>query len=94
MTDGYVNIVFKNHDSIRKMWQGFYHLYFFLVLKFSTIIAYYLVIRCLFACLPLFFKTGFLCVTLAVLEICSVDKAGLELGDLPVSASQVLALKV
>jgi hypothetical protein len=36
-----------------------------------------------------FFKTGFLCVALAALELNSVDQAGLELRDPPASASQV-----
>ena len=40
----------------------------------------------------LFFETVFLCVALAVLEL-SVDQAGLELRNSPVSASQVLGLK-
>jgi hypothetical protein len=40
-----------------------------------------------------FFETGFLCVALAVLERHSVDQAGLELRNLPASASQVLGLK-
>jgi hypothetical protein len=40
-----------------------------------------------------FFKTGFLCVALAVLELTFVDQAGLELRNLPASASQVLGLK-
>jgi hypothetical protein len=39
-----------------------------------------------------FFETGFLCVALAVLEH-SVDQAGLELRNLPASASRVLVLK-
>jgi hypothetical protein len=36
---------------------------------------------------------GFLCVALVVLKL-SVEQAGLILRDLPVSASQVLGLKV
>jgi hypothetical protein len=40
-----------------------------------------------------FFKTEFLCVALAVLELTLVDQTGLELRDPPVSASQVLGLK-
>jgi hypothetical protein len=40
-----------------------------------------------------FFKTGFLCVALAVLELHSVDQAGLELRNPPASASRVLGLK-
>ena len=40
-----------------------------------------------------FFKTGFLCVALAVLELTSIDQAGLELRNPPASASQVLGLK-
>jgi hypothetical protein len=40
-----------------------------------------------------FFKTGFLCVALAVLELTFVDQAGLELRNPPASASQVLGLK-
>jgi hypothetical protein len=39
-----------------------------------------------------FFKTGFLCIALAVLEL-FVDQAGLELRNLPASASLVLGLK-
>jgi hypothetical protein len=39
------------------------------------------------------FETGFLCVALAVLELTLVDQAGLELRNLPASASQVLGLK-
>ena len=39
-----------------------------------------------------FFEIGFLCVALAVLEL-SVDQAGLELRNLPTSASQLLGLK-
>jgi hypothetical protein len=35
-----------------------------------------------------FFETGFLCVALAVLELNFVDQAGLELRNLPASASQ------
>jgi hypothetical protein len=40
-----------------------------------------------------FFKTGFLHIALAVLELTFVDQAGLELRNPPASASQVLALK-
>jgi hypothetical protein len=40
----------------------------------------------------LFFKTGFLCVALAILEL-TVDHTGLELRNPPASASQVLGLK-
>jgi hypothetical protein len=40
-----------------------------------------------------FFKTGFLCIALAVLELTFVDQAGLELRNLPASASRVLGLK-
>lgn len=41
------------------------------------------------------FEIGFLYVALAVLEgTHSVNKAGVERGDLPVSASQMLGLKV
>jgi hypothetical protein len=40
----------------------------------------------------LFFKTRFLCVALAILEL-SVDQAGLELKDPPASASGALGLK-
>jgi hypothetical protein len=40
-----------------------------------------------------FFETGFLCVALAVLEL-TVDQTGLELRNLPASASQVLGSKV
>ena len=39
------------------------------------------------------FKTGFLCVALAVLEP-SVDQAGLKLRNPPDSATQVLGIKV
>ena len=39
-----------------------------------------------------YFETGFLYVVLAVLEL-SVDQAGLELRNLPASASRVLGLK-
>jgi hypothetical protein len=39
-----------------------------------------------------FSETEFLCVALAVLEL-SVEQAGLELKNLPASASQVLRLK-
>jgi hypothetical protein len=39
-----------------------------------------------------FFEIGFLCVALAVLEL-TVDQAGLELRNLPASASRVLGLK-
>jgi hypothetical protein len=47
---------------------------------------------CLFVCFV--FKTGFLYVSLAVLELTLyVDQAGLVLRDLPASASQVLGLK-
>jgi hypothetical protein len=48
-----------------------------------------------FVCFGLvfFFKTGFLCVALAVLGTHSVDQAGLELRSPPTSASQVLGLK-
>jgi ATP/ADP translocase len=38
-------------------------------------------------CFVLFFETGFLCVALAVLELNFVDQAGLELRNLPASAS-------
>jgi hypothetical protein len=41
----------------------------------------------------LFFKTGFLYVTLAVQEPALIDQAGPKLSDLPASASQVLGLK-
>ena len=37
--------------------------------------------------------TGFLCVVLAVMELCSVDQAGLELRDLPTFDSKVMGLK-
>jgi hypothetical protein len=40
-----------------------------------------------------FFETGFLCVALAVLELNSVNQAGLELRNSPASASQLLGLK-
>ena len=43
---------------------------------------------------PGFFETGFVCVALAVLILNSADQAGIELRDLPASASQVLGLKV
>jgi hypothetical protein len=46
---------------------------------------------CLFLLLFLFFETGFLCVALTVQEL--IDQAGLELRNLPASASQVLGLK-
>jgi hypothetical protein len=46
----------------------------------------------LFVCLFVF-KTGFLCVALAVLGLNSVDQAGLKLRNSPASASQVLGLK-
>jgi hypothetical protein len=39
------------------------------------------------------FETGFLCVVLAVLELTLVVQAGLELRNLPASASHVLGLK-
>jgi hypothetical protein len=42
--------------------------------------------------LLLFFKTGFLYISLAVLEL-TLNQAGLELRNLPASASQVLGLK-
>ena len=45
-------------------------------------------VACLFVC----FETGFLWIALAVLEL-SLDQAGLELRDLPASASQVLGLQ-
>jgi hypothetical protein len=46
-----------------------------------------------YMCIYIFFsKTGFLCVALAVLEL-TLDQAGLELRNLPASASQVLGLK-
>jgi hypothetical protein len=38
-----------------------------------------------------FFETGFLCIILAVLDF--VDQAGLELRNMPASASQVLESK-
>jgi len=48
----------------------------------------------LFFCFVLFFETGFLCV--ALVSVCpgtlSVDQAGLELRNLPASASQVQGL--
>jgi hypothetical protein len=44
-------------------------------------------------CLFLFFKIGFLCVALAV-QKSFCRPAGLELRDLPASASQALGLKV
>jgi hypothetical protein len=46
---------------------------------------------CLFVCL--FFKTGFLCVAPGCPGTHSIAQAGLELRNLPVSASQVLELK-
>jgi hypothetical protein len=46
----------------------------------------------LFIYLFWFFKTGFLCIALDCPG--SVDQAGLELRNLPASASQVLGLKV
>jgi hypothetical protein len=48
-----------------------------------------------FVCLFVFwfFKTGFLCIALAVLKNHSVDQAGLELRNSPASASQVLGSK-
>jgi hypothetical protein len=43
---------------------------------------------------PFFFvETGFLCVTLTVLELTFVDQAGLKLRNPPPSASGVLGLK-
>jgi hypothetical protein len=51
----------------------------------------FFLLACLFVCL--FFETGFLCIALAVLELIFVDQAGLELRNLPASASQVLGLK-
>jgi hypothetical protein len=43
----------------------------------------------LFSFLSLFFETGFLCVSLAILELTLyVDQAGLELRNPPASASQ------
>jgi hypothetical protein len=49
---------------------------------------------CLFVCLFVFwfFKTGFLCIALAVLEL--THQAGLEVRNPPASPSQVLGLKV
>jgi hypothetical protein len=41
----------------------------------------------------LFSETGFLCVTLAVLELATLKQVGLELRDLSASASLVLGLK-
>ena len=41
----------------------------------------------------MFFETGFLCVALADPGTHVVDQAGLELRNLPASASQVLGLK-
>ena len=46
---------------------------------------------CLFVCL--FFRTGFLCIALAVLELAFVDQAGLKLRNPPASASRVLGLE-
>jgi hypothetical protein len=40
-----------------------------------------------------FFETRFLCIALAPVELTFVDQAGLELRNLPASASQVLGLK-
>jgi hypothetical protein len=37
-------------------------------------------------------ETGFLCISLAILEL-TLEHAGLELGNLPASTSQVLGLK-
>jgi hypothetical protein len=37
-----------------------------------------------------FLETGFLCIALAVLELNFVDQSGLELRNLPASASRVL----
>jgi hypothetical protein len=49
---------------------------------------------CLFVFVFVFFETGFLCVALAVCPGTHfVDQAGLELSNLPASASQVLGLK-
>jgi hypothetical protein len=60
---------------------------------------WFLMLVCLFCLFVLFcfvlfcfFKTGFLCIALAILEL-TVDQAGLELRNLPASASQVLGLK-
>jgi hypothetical protein len=39
------------------------------------------------------YKTGFLCVVLAILELNSVDHAVLEFRDLPASASLAFGLK-
>jgi hypothetical protein len=48
-----------------------------------------------FFCFVLFliFKTRFSCIALAVMKLC-LDQVGLELGNLPAAASQVLGLKV
>jgi hypothetical protein len=43
-------------------------------------------------CFVFFFETGFLCITLTVLDY--VDQDGLELRNPPASASRVLGLKV
>jgi hypothetical protein len=48
---------------------------------------------CLFVCF-VFFKTWFLYIALAVLELTVKDQAGLELRNPPASASQVLGSKV
>jgi hypothetical protein len=47
-----------------------------------------------FCFLFFFFEAGFLYVVLAVLELSSVDQAGLKLRNPPASASHVLGLKV
>ena len=71
----------------------------------ELLLAYLLVFKARFLCVDLvnalalylficlFFKTGFLCVALAVLELNSVDQAGLKLRNPPASASQMLGLK-
>ena len=47
---------------------------------------------CLFVCLFVF-ETGFLCIALGCPRTHFVDQAGLELRNMPASASQVLGVK-
>lgn len=83
---------FKGHpcSSYLKTCSYWPYVFYFLA---NTYHFTYIIVSTVCLCQPLptpfcFFKIGFLCVALAVLE----DKAGLKLSDSPASTTQVLGL--
>jgi hypothetical protein len=80
----YVYECLRPDEGVRSPGTGVRHSY-----KLPLDGSFYKFLKFLFVLFCLFFETGFLCVALAVL----IDQAGLELRNLPASASQVLGLK-